>query len=171
MPKLGAVKIRMSRPLQGDPKEVTIVKKASGWYAHISCDIGDTPKGEPTRAIAVDVGTTHYLTTSAGEKVENPRWYRKAQGLLNKHQKCLSRRVKGSMRWRKAKHKVAMHHEHIFNKRRDFIGKLVYKLFHHQKIMSSLQKHSTSQIWSRINTSVKVSAMRLGQSSFNGVQT
>ena len=37
------------------------------------------------------------------------------------------------MWWRKAKHKVALHHEHIFNKRRDFIGKLVYKLFHHQK--------------------------------------
>ena len=36
VPKLGHVKIRMHRPLQGDPKEVTLVKKASGWYAHIS---------------------------------------------------------------------------------------------------------------------------------------
>ena len=38
VPKLGDIKIRMHRPLQGDPKEVTLVKKASGWYAHISCD-------------------------------------------------------------------------------------------------------------------------------------
>ena len=69
----------MHRPLQGDPKEVTIVKKSSGWYAHISCDIGDTPKVEPTDAIAVDVGITHYLTTSDGEKEDNPRWYRQAE--------------------------------------------------------------------------------------------
>ena len=69
VPKLGEVKMRMHRRLQGDPKEVTLVKKASGWYAHISCDIGDTPKVEPTDAIAVDMGTSDYLTTSEGEKV------------------------------------------------------------------------------------------------------
>ena len=68
VPKLGEVRIYMHRPLQGDPKEVTLVKKASGWYAHISCELPDTPKVEPTKAIAVDMGTTHYLTTSEGEK-------------------------------------------------------------------------------------------------------
>ena len=63
VPKLGEVKIRMHRPLLGDPKEVSIVKKASGWYAHIACDIGDTQKVEPTNAIAVDMGTIDYPTT------------------------------------------------------------------------------------------------------------
>ena len=40
----GEVKIYRHRPLQGDPKEVSLVKKASGWYAHISCELPDTPK-------------------------------------------------------------------------------------------------------------------------------
>ena len=133
VPKLGEVKIRMHRPLVGDPKEVTLVKKASGWYAHISCDIGDTPKVEPTDAVAVDVGTTHYLTTSEGEKEDNPRWYRQAEGLLRKHSKDLSRKKKGSHRWQKQQHKLGLHHERTTNKRKDFIGKLVYKLYHHQK--------------------------------------
>ena len=133
VPKLGEVKIYMHRPLQGDPKEVTIVKKASGWYAHISCDIGDTPKVEPTDAIAVDVGTTHYLTTSEGEKEGNPRWYRQAEGLTCKHSKDLSRKKLGSNRWGKQQQKLALHHERTSNKRKDFIGKLVFKLFHHQK--------------------------------------
>ena len=79
VPKLGEVKIYMHRPLVGDPKEVTLVKKASGWYAHISCEIEDAPKVEPTDAIGVDMGTTHYLTTSEGEKEDNPRWHRKAE--------------------------------------------------------------------------------------------
>ena len=133
VPKLGEVKIRMHRPLEGDPKEVTLVKKASGWYAHITCELPDTPKVEPTDAIGVDVGTTHYLTTSEGEKEDNPRWYRQAEGLLRKHSKDLSRKKKGSQRWRKQQQKLAVHHERTANKRKDFIGKLVYKLFHHQK--------------------------------------
>ena len=131
VPKLGEVKIRMHRPLQGDPKEVTLVKKASGWYAHIVCEIPDPPKVEPTDAIAIDVGTTHYLMTSEGEKEDNPRWYRQAEGLLRKHSKDLSRKKKGSHRYQKQKHKLALHHERTTNKRKDFIGKLVYKLYHH----------------------------------------
>ena len=131
VPKLGEVKIYMHRPLQGDPKEVTLVKKASGWYAHILCEIADTPKVEPTAAIAVDMGTTHYLTTSDGEKEDNPRWYRKAEGLLHKHNQTMARRKKGSNRWQKAVHATALHHERTTNKRKDFIGKLVYKLYHH----------------------------------------
>ena len=133
VPKLGEVRLYMHRPLQGDPKEVTLVKKASGWYAHIVCEIPDTPKVEPTDAIAVDMGTTHYLTTSEGEKVDNPRWYRKAEGLLHKHNQTMARRKKGSNRWQKAVHASALHQERTANKRKDFIGKLVYKLYHHQK--------------------------------------
>ena len=131
VPKLGEVKIYMHRPLQGDPKEVILVKKASGWYAHITCELPDTPKVEPTTAIAVDVGTTHYLTTSEGEKEDNPRWYREAEGLLHKHNQTMARRKKGSKRWQKSVHTTALHHERTANKRKDFIGKLVYKLFHH----------------------------------------
>ena len=133
VPKLGEVRLYMHRPLQGDPKEVTLVKKASGWYAHIVCEIPDTPKVEPTDAIAVDMGTTHYLTTSEGEKVDNPRWYRKAEGLLHKHNQTMARRKKGSNRWQKAVHASALHQERTANKRKDFIGKLVYKLYHLQK--------------------------------------
>ena len=133
VPKLGEVKIRMHRPLQGDPKEVTIVKKASGWYAHICCELPDTPKVRPTKAIAVDVGTIHYLTTSEGEKEDNPRWYCQAEGLTRKHSKDLSRKKLGSHRRKKQQYKLALHHERTANKRKDFIGKLVYKLYHHQQ--------------------------------------
>ena len=133
VPELGEVKIYMHRPLRGDPKEVTLVKKASGWYAHISCELPTPPKVAPTDAIAVDMGTTHYLTTSEGEKEDNPRWYRQAEGLLRKHARDLSRKKKGSHRRKKQQHKLALHHERTVNRRKDFIGKLVYKLYHHLK--------------------------------------
>ena len=133
VPGLGEVKIYMHRPLQGDPKEVTLVKKASGWYAHISCELPDTLKVEPTCAIAVDMGTTYYLTTSEGKKEDNPRWYRQAEGLLRKHARDLSRKKLGSNRRKKQQQKLALHHERTTNRRKDFIGKLVYKLYHHEK--------------------------------------
>ncbi len=133
VPKLGEVKIYMHRPLEGDPTQVTLVKKASGWYAHITCELPDTPKVEPTDAIAIDVGTTHYLTTSEGEKVDNPRWYRQTEALTRKHAKDLSRKKKGSNRRKKQQHKLALHHERTANRRKDFIGKLVYKLYHDKK--------------------------------------
>ena len=38
-----------------------------------------------------------------------------------------------SHRWKKAVHTVGIHHERTANKRKDFIGKLVYKLYHHYK--------------------------------------
>ena len=133
VPKLGEVKIYMHRPLQGDPTGVTLVKKASGWYAHIVCELPDMPKVEATEAIAVDMGTTHYLTTSEGEKEDNPRWYRQAEGVTRKHSKDLSRKKKGSNRSKKQQHKLALHHERTTNRRKDFIGKLVYKLYHHKK--------------------------------------
>ena len=133
VPKLGEVKIYMHRPPQGDPTGVTLVKKASGWYAHIVCELPDMPKVEATEAIAVDMGTTHYLTTSEGEKEDNPRWYRQAEGLTRKHSKDLSRKKKGSNRSPKQQHKLAGHHERTANRRKDFIGKLVYKLYHHKQ--------------------------------------
>ena len=79
------------------------------------------------------MGTTHYLTTSEGEKENNPRWYRRAEGLLHKHNQTIARRKKGSKRWQKAVHTTALHHERTANQRKDFIGKLVYKLYHHYK--------------------------------------
>ena len=77
------------------------------------------------------MGTTHYLTTSEGKKEDNPRWYRQAEGLLHKHNQTMARRKKGSHRWYKAVHASALHQERTANKRKDFIGKLIYKLYHH----------------------------------------
>ena len=105
----------------------------NGYSMKRTFELRDIPKVEPTAAIAVDVGTTHYLTTSEGEKLDNPRWYCQAEGLLRKHSKDLSRKKLGSNRRKKQQHKLALHHERTKNRRKDFIGKLVYKLYHHLK--------------------------------------
>ena len=133
VPKLGKVKVRLSRPLAGDPKECTIVKKASGWHVRIVCELPDVPKVSPDTAVGIDVGTKHFLTTDTGERVDNPRFYREAEGLLRKHGKTLSRRKKGSRRWYQAVQILARHHERTADKRDDFLAKVVNWLYHHLK--------------------------------------
>ena len=131
VPKLGKVKVRLSRPLAGDPKEVTIVKKASGWHVRIVCELPDVPKVSPDTAVGIDVGTKHFLTTSDGESVDNPRFYREAEGLLRKHGKTMSRRKRGSRRWYQSVQVLARHHERTADKRDDFLAKVVNWLYHH----------------------------------------
>ncbi|RKU31812.1 hypothetical protein C6499_04000 [Candidatus Poribacteria bacterium] len=53
--------------------------------------------------------------------------------MTRKHSKDLSRKKLGSNRRKKQQHKLALHHERTTNKRKDFIGKLVYKLYHHKQ--------------------------------------
>ena len=132
VPKLGEVKIRMHRPLSGDPKEVTLKKTARGWYAFIVCETSDTLPCIPKSACGVDVGTKKFVITSEGEKIGNRRFYKREQKRLAEAQRVLSRRQKGSRRWWKAKDALAKQHDKVACQRLDFIAKTAYKLFHHK---------------------------------------
>ena len=132
VPKLGEVKIRQHRPLIGDPKEVTLKKTARGWYVFIVCEVPDTMPCIPKSVCGVDVGTHDFLTTSDGEKEENPRFYRQAERKLAKLQRDLSRKQYRSRRWYKAKDALAKQYDIVACQRLDFIAKAVYKLFHHK---------------------------------------
>ena len=131
VPKLGEVKIRQHRRFIGDPKEVTLKKTARGWYVFIVCEVPDPLKCVPNSACGVDVGTHDFLTTSDGEKIPNPRFYRQAERKLAKLQRELSRKQYRSRRWYKAKDALAKQADIVACQRLDFIAKTAYKLFHH----------------------------------------
>ena len=130
VPKIGQVKMRYHRPLpDGNIKTLTIQRKASGWYANITVEVPDVPKVDIQTAVGVDLGLESFLTTSEGDKVENPRHLRHAEKALKKKQRHLSRRKKGSQRRRKQSTILAKHHERVTNQRRDFHDKTAHRLF------------------------------------------
>ena len=131
VPKLGEVRIRQHRPFIGDPKEVTLKKTARGWYCYIVCEVRDTLKCVPKSACGIDVGTHTFLTTSEGEKVSNPRLYRKSERKLARLQRDLSRKQYRSKRWYKAKDALAKQADIVACQRFDFLAKTAYKLFYH----------------------------------------
>ena len=66
--------VRLSRPLEGTPKTVTISREADGWYACISCaEVPAQPLPPTGRETGIDVGLQVFLITAEGEAVENPR--------------------------------------------------------------------------------------------------
>jgi putative transposase len=78
--KIGRIRIRLHRPLQGTPKTVTISREADGWYACVSCADVPVESLPPTgRETGIDVGLKVFLIGADGEVVENPRHYRRAE--------------------------------------------------------------------------------------------
>ena len=130
VPKIGHVKIHYHRPLPGGKiKTLTVRRKASRWYVCIVVEIADPVEIPFETTIGIDVGLASFLTTSAGDKVHNPRHFSRSEKELSKAQRILSRREKGSVRYEKQREHIAKIHEHIGNQRRDFQGKTAHWLF------------------------------------------
>lgn len=133
--KIGRIAVRWSRPIEGTPKTVTINREADGWYACFSCaDVPTQPLLSTGRETGIDVGLKVFLIAADGERVENPRHYRKAERALRMAQRRVARRKKGSHRRRKAIALLKRKHQHIARQRRDF---------HHKTALALLRQYDT----------------------------
>jgi putative transposase len=125
----GRIPVRWHRPLEGEIKTVRIIRKAGRWYACFACEVPDPmPLPKTGRLVGLDMGTSALITTSDGDKVDNSKHYRAGQAKLRILQRSVQRKQKGSRNWRKAKQRVARHHEHMANQRADFLNKLIFEL-------------------------------------------
>lgn len=123
---IGQFKIRLSRPIEGDIKTVTIRRESTDkWYVCFSCDnVPEKRLPESGEIVGLDVGIKSFLVDSVGNKVDNPQYFRQSERLLRRRQRTLCRRVKGSQGRRKARVLVAKSHERVKNQRRDFLHKV-----------------------------------------------
>lgn len=127
LPKLGKVKCRISRSVQGRILWATVSRSASGkYYVALCCRLDqDLPKLPSTGAVVgLDVGIKSFSVSSDGVEYPNPKYLRQSEKKLARLQRQLSRKTKGSENWNKARIQVARLHEHIANQRRDMQHKL-----------------------------------------------
>ena len=133
--KLGRIAVRWSRPLRGTPKTVTLSKEADGWYVSFSCaEVPVEPLPLTGKETGIDVGLKVFLSTADGDRVENPRYYRKAERALRKAQQRVARRQKGGMRRAQAAHQCAKQHQHVRRQRQDF---------HHTTALALVRRYDT----------------------------
>jgi len=135
--KVGSVKIRKHRNIEGTIKTLTIRRTSTGkWYACFSCEIEVSPLPKVDAVVGVDVGLSSFATLSTGEKIENPRFFKTEEKALAKAQRKLSKKKNGSLERKKAKKAVAHIHERIVNKRQDFAHKLSRKLIQTYQVIA-----------------------------------
>lgn len=128
LPKLGFIKLAQHRDFPQDStiKNVTVSRSAKGSYYVSVCFIQTTiiPSVTPKTALGLDFSMSSLFIDSYNQSAEYPKFYRKSQEQLAKAQRRLSKRVKGSNRYIKQRHKVAVIHERTANRRKDFLHKL-----------------------------------------------
>jgi putative transposase len=127
--KIGTIKIKLHRPIEGKIKTCTIKSEAGQWYAVFSCEC-EVPEPLPLsqEEIGIDLGLLHFAALSDGTLIDNPRYFRKAEKVLARRQQVKDRRKRGSHRRENARRLVAKAHRKIRNQRRDFLHKQSRKL-------------------------------------------
>jgi putative transposase len=148
---IGRIGVRWHRPIEGTIKTVRITRKADGWYASfaVETEVSPIPETETMpgeapgacsagaegvagarqeQVVGVDVGIASLLTTSNGEHVQNPNWYRAQERKLRVASRRVCRRKKGGRNRRKAVRRLAKVHQRTHNRRKDFLNKVVHGL-------------------------------------------
>lgn len=118
---VGQIKVKLHRPTEGAIKTVSFKLEAGKWYAVVSCDLGAAPPCRKGESVGIDVGLSYFLTTSTGEKVDNPRHHKASLAKLRRLQRSVSRKAsKRSKRRRKAIRRLQVQYAKVRNRRKDF---------------------------------------------------
>jgi putative transposase len=129
LPKIGWVKTKLHRQFKGKQQTATISMTNTGKY-YISILIDDEKalpekvKFNQKTTVGLDMGLTHFLITSNGVKVDNPRPLKQQLKRLKREQRKLSHKQKSSNNRNKQRIKLSKIHERIRNIREDFQHKL-----------------------------------------------
>lgn len=116
--KLGSARLRLSRPLGGKAKQITIKREHDGWYAVFSCEVPDSePLPATGRNVGIDVGLESFAVLSTGTVIKNPRYFRKGEAELGEAQRGLARKQRGSNSRKRAKRIVQSCHAKIQRQR------------------------------------------------------
>lgn len=151
--KIGNVKIKLHRPIEGHIKRLVIKRDSLGnWFACFMVEY--VPLALPTMEtmVGVDLGCEKFATLSTGEEVPNPRFFRQDEKALINGQRKLSKS-------RDKKHKRVVEHIHkrIQNRRTDFAHKLSRTLVNTFQILVfeklSIQEMQSGN-WRSLNKSI-----------------
>lgn len=131
LPKLKLVSFKSCVNLSQIKKiyNVTVKKtNTNKYFCSICCDY-EVPEYKQTgNCIGLDLGIKDLIITSDGQKFENKKFLKKSEKKIKQLQREFSKKKKGSMNQEKARLKLAIAHEKLSNKRKDYLHKLTTTL-------------------------------------------
>ncbi|VWB39276.1 DNA-cytosine methyltransferase [Burkholderia lata] len=125
LPKLGWMRLRLSRPVLGELRNATVSFNAGKWCVSIQTEREvEQPVPHATSVIGIDVGIARFATMSDGTFLTPLNSFRKHEARLRRCQRAMSRKAKFSNNWKKAKARVQRIHARIGNARHDYLHKV-----------------------------------------------
>nr|WP_225311118.1 RNA-guided endonuclease TnpB family protein [Microbispora cellulosiformans] len=126
---IGHVRVHQHRRVLGTVKTISVKREGARWYVILSCD--DVPAETlpaTGAAVGLDMGVASLVTTSDGERLDNPRRLAASAGRLATAQQALARTKRGSKRGGKAAARVAALHARVRRQRLDGAHKAAFAL-------------------------------------------
>lgn len=139
---VGHIRVHRHRPVLGRVKTVSVKREGRRWFVIVSCDdVPVRPLPESGSSIGIDMGVVHFLTTSGGEHVANPRFLARSEDRLAAGQRELARfprrpRCGRSRRGRVAAARVAAIHRKIRRQRLDHAHKTALNLVRQHDVIA-----------------------------------
>ncbi len=126
IPKIGAVRIRQHRPVEGVTKSATFKRDAAGhWYvtlvAHVDVPERPHPTPTPETTVGIDAGLHDFAVLSTGERIPNPRFARRQERVLRRAHRRLSRTQRDSRNRGRARLRLARTYRKVHNQRLAFL--------------------------------------------------
>jgi putative transposase len=130
IPKIGLVKARLHREMEGVIKGATVKQEADGHWNVTFVSHLELPDAPPTcdSPAGMDTGLESFVTLNNGKKFKPPKFYRRGERKLRRAQRHLSRCKKNSRNRAKAKRRVALCHARVRNQRNDWLHQLSAQL-------------------------------------------
>ena len=137
----------------GTVKQVRIKRDNKGYLWLVICtDVQPKQYNRQGDAcIGLDFGLKHFLTTSDGETMDCPQYFRQSLKTIKKLNKSFSRKTKDSHGYEKAKKLLAKEHERIANRRSEFHWQLAHELCKHNSFIAieDLNLAAMKKLWGR----------------------
>ena len=139
---VGHIRVRLHRPLPEGAKlgQVTIKREGAGhrvrWYVILPVEVPDEVLPVTGSRVGIDLGIAHFLTTSDGDHVSNPRHLKNAEERLAAAQQSLSRKKRGSTRRTAAVARVARLHGTVRRQRLDHAHKAALSLVQNHDLIA-----------------------------------
>ncbi len=137
LPKIGWVKFKRTREIEGTLKQTTISRRGDHWYISFSCEI-EIPKLQKApiteeKALGIDVGLIQYGVCAIGTKnrlltIPSPKFLKTLLPRLRILSRRLSKKQKGSQNWKKARRQLAKLHAKIRHARENFAHQLSHMI-------------------------------------------
>lgn len=159
LPILGVVKVRGYKnidSINGKIMSVTISKELNGkYYISVLYLMNEKlSRVKPNSIVGSDLGVKNLLTLSDGTVYENSRSILKYEKRINRMQKALSRKVKGSENYKKCKQKLAVLHSKLTNARKKYIQEITKEITDNFDIIVCESLHTKDMIMDGKNTNL-----------------